>query len=561
MSRPEAQDVLAILEPALAALPAPQGAALRIRARQAHACFPGHVCSPPCHDEPVLLLLQLAMHLDAPRGLSVLWLVFAARLPSKDQLDNLRWQLPRNAPFALAELIGDIEDLAVATAVDELRVLPPGTLLVDVTQTLRDPWYLTGIQRVVRGFLSSALGRDDLQLVHVDEEGRLVAVEAAAYLQRLDQGASRREGTPADLRQRLVSRGIALLLFARRPLLERLKADRQFATHPVVKAGRRAIRRLYREELRLPSASSRSLVVADGCTLLLIEVHMEASGVETLLKVTQQQGTRLAVVFYDAIPLSHPHYYQEVLLAGYLRYTRLLAAADVVLAISETSGSAARALRDLHPERSGRNHVQVVPLATGGLSVTSPGEVAGTVTTPLLLCVSSLEPRKNHVRLLRAATLVHRRGVEFHLILVAGSSWLSERIDRELTAAREAGLDVQVRRSINDEQLSALYTRARAAVFVSEVEGFGLPVAEALSHGTPVVCSDTGSIAEVAAAGGCLSVSAHDELAIADALERVLSDDVLHQRLTDEALLRPIRSWDDYADELLSGIQDRFRTA
>lgn len=85
-----------------------------------------------------------------------------------------------------------------------------------------------------------------------------------------------------------------------------------------------------------------------------------------------------------------------------------------------------------------------------------------------------------------------------------------------------------VRPSLND--LAALYAGAAAFVFPSWLEGFGIPLLEAMSHGTPIVASDRGSIPEVVGDAGVL-VDAEDAAALASALARILTSDTESMRL------------------------------
>jgi glycosyltransferase involved in cell wall biosynthesis len=93
---------------------------------------------------------------------------------------------------------------------------------------------------------------------------------------------------------------------------------------------------------------------------------------------------------------------------------------------------------------------------------------------------------------------------------------------------------------------------ARCTVFPSLNEGFGLPVAESLACGTPVVTSDFGSMAEIAADGGALLANPREDHSIAAALRTLLVDDAEHARLSQEARQRPTSSWDDYAARVWS---------
>ena len=101
----------------------------------------------------------------------------------------------------------------------------------------------------------------------------------------------------------------------------------------------------------------------------------------------------------------------------------------------------------------------------------------------------------------------------------------------------------------SDDQLWAAYTLARCTVFPSLDEGFGLPIAESLACGTPVITSNYGSMLELAADGGALLVDPRDDHDIARAIERLVTDDRLHAALREQALGRHDRTWDQYAEE------------
>jgi len=81
-------------------------------------------------------------------------------------------------------------------------------------------------------------------------------------------------------------------------------------------------------------------------------------------------------------------------------------------------------------------------------------------------------------------------------------------------------------------------------------EGYGLPVAESLAHGVPVITSDFGSTAEIGALGGALLVNPHDDDALTSAMRTLLSDGQTQRRLRQEIRSRPERTWQNYSDEL-----------
>jgi len=148
---------------------------------------------------------------------------------------------------------------------------------------------------------------------------------------------------------------------------------------------------------------------------------------------------------------------------------------------------------------------------------------------PFLLYVARIEhPAKNHVRLLEATAMLHQRGRRVTLAL-AGAPWT--RAEEVTSRVRHLHLEDAVRflGFVSDPDLDALYNAADALIFPSLVEGFGLPVLEALAAGLPVAASDRPPLSEEF--GGCYEPFDPEEPeAIAEAVVRLLDDNALRAR-------------------------------
>jgi glycosyltransferase involved in cell wall biosynthesis len=112
-------------------------------------------------------------------------------------------------------------------------------------------------------------------------------------------------------------------------------------------------------------------------------------------------------------------------------------------------------------------------------------------------------------------------------------------------------------RGMSDDELWQLIRDASFTVFISLHEGFGLPVAESLACGTPVLTTAYGSQGEIAAGGGALTVDPRDDTAVVDSLRRMLTDQELLSRLRAEAAERPTDTWSEYADGVSLALVDR----
>jgi len=155
---------------------------------------------------------------------------------------------------------------------------------------------------------------------------------------------------------------------------------------------------------------------------------------------------------------------------------------------------------------------------------------------PFVLHVSSLEPRKNQVRLVAAWERMRRAGFPGPLVMVGTDGWRTGPILARLESSRFAS-DILRLRSIGDEDLVALYGAATVTAFPSLSEGFGYPLLESMACGTPCVCSDHASLVELAA-GSAPHVPAHDEDALADAMLRLWRDADERARLAAAGLHR-----------------------
>lgn len=228
--------------------------------------------------------------------------------------------------------------------------------------------------------------------------------------------------------------------------------------------------------------------------------------------------------------------------------------ADLVLADSEATRHDLLAWLDLAPER--------VEVLYGGVGsefrpVTDAEEVRRVrrrygLDQPYLLTVSTLEPRKNLVRLLEAYALLRgRHSAAPDLVVAGGEGWLFEEIYRR---ADELRLRESVRflGYVPESDLPALLSQTRAFVFPSLYEGFGLPPLEAMACGVPVAASDAPCLPEVLG-DAALFFSPLDVSGMADALGRILTDEGLRADLISRGQRRArVFSWERAARQLLA---------
>jgi glycosyltransferase involved in cell wall biosynthesis len=182
-----------------------------------------------------------------------------------------------------------------------------------------------------------------------------------------------------------------------------------------------------------------------------------------------------------------------------------------------------------------------------------------------LLYVGTLQPRKNLSRLIEA--FGKSQTGEHQLVIAGKKGWL---YDDLFTQVSEQGLANRVLFTgfLPDEDKPALISGAAALVFPSLYEGFGFPVIEAMACGTPVVCSNTSSLPEVAgdpsASSGqaaALLVDPLDVDAIAAAIDRIVSDSVLRWTLIARGYIQAAQfTWQACARMILAVLEEAAQT-
>ncbi len=137
-----------------------------------------------------------------------------------------------------------------------------------------------------------------------------------------------------------------------------------------------------------------------------------------------------------------------------------------------------------------------------------------------LLCVSTLHPHKNHVRLIRAFAKFQQRHPDYHLVLAGIRGFAVKEIEAEIVA-HNLTTSVRITGWIPQADLFDLYASAAGMVYPSTFEGFGMPVIEAMAARVPLACSNIEPLHGLV--GGCaIEFDPLNEDAIAQALDRLI---------------------------------------
>lgn len=236
----------------------------------------------------------------------------------------------------------------------------------------------------------------------------------------------------------------------------------------------------------------------------------------------------LAFMRYPQAAMPSLHHYLNVVVP------RSISRADHLIADSHNT---ALDLESTWPQLEGR--ISVVQGAVDLCAFHSVSDVGALDDTrqkyaigdrPYIFALSTLEPRKNYPRLIRAYHAArHDSGLPHRLVIGGKKGWLFDEI---FATVRELGMeeDVHFPGFVDDADLPALYSGAEFFAYPSLYEGFGLPIIEALACGTPVLTSDNSCLPE-AGGEGALYVDAESVESIAEGIVRLATQPELRAGL------------------------------
>lgn len=330
----------------------------------------------------------------------------------------------------------------------------------------------------------------------------------------------------------------------------------------------------YEEEVRLlcsyggPDASKIKYRSKEGQTRYLLDnareafigrkIHLftETVNYKILQKATEyfhSNGIAVAAVFHDAIAVLRPELCAKEVSENHKKYMLELAKCDAVIP------TAAHNQKDLEQYWEA-NTISRTNVFTAELAAEMDGvgraknkvKVLNDAIT--ILFVSTLEPRKNHIRFLKAFERMLRQHpdleqkVQLHLIgnRYTGNDEIPDFVEHFCIRHK----NVHWLGVVDDEILKNEYADCTFTVYPSEIEGFGMPVIESLWFGKPCLCNCNGSIGELGSRGGCCLTDVLSEESMSDSLYKMVTDKEYLIHLQHEAVEREITTWDQYADSV-----------
>ncbi len=311
-----------------------------------------------------------------------------------------------------------------------------------------------------------------------------------------------------------------------------------------------------RSNVRALFESASPCIARPGDVFVATGAFWAVGGMGKLVQELKNSGVAIGLFVHDIIPISHPEYFHRRAVKIFVKAAvEVLGLADFILTSSnynKTSLAKYRSARGLKTIP-----IDVVPLAHELSRPVNPASeigdvIAGLAETEFVLCVGTIEVRKNPAYLLNIWKLMVQSGrANIPTLVFAGrNGWLVRDFIEQLKACDYLDGRIALLHDVTDPELDVLYRRCLLTMSPSFDEGWGLPVGESLAYGKVCIASAVGGIPEV---GGRFVdyVDPYNAYSGLEQLLRYLDDPKLRRRReTTIARHFELRSWQQFAGDV-----------
>lgn len=473
------------------------------------------------------------------------YLLILARYPHPEELEDSVQSL-RNTSLStlLSNLASSREYSRLIKSHIEFRLVVPDPerLMVDISHTILYP-HLSGIQRVVLFLCSEWIEREapvDFFVMRNDApRPSLVTPEERKHFFNWTHRFSRNKSKSS---------------------LSRWKNKIQDLSPRVIRRLKKFYFQTTKQKAYLDSANRSALSVKPEVLnvlvllkhkILLPELCNQLERIDFYLSLKRSlPKNRFSMVIFDFTPIFYPEYS-----AMGNNYLKLLRVVDKISCISlDIEKQTQHMLACVEGKRDVVVETHDLPGMLNIQNATSDKtqEVA-LENYPYILCVGTIEPRKNQIALLRASVNLMQEGLKYKLIFAGNPGWMAKKFLSALSEAHEQKFDIEMRQSVSENELINLYQNCAFTVFCSHAEGFGLPIVESLRFGKAVVVSERGCMRDIAnEIGGCHFIDPDRQESIENAIRLLLTNEEYVRRLEKSINFESWPDWGEYSDQLLA---------
>jgi len=297
-----------------------------------------------------------------------------------------------------------------------------------------------------------------------------------------------------------------------------------------------------------PTIKAPSITINESDILLGVDVFWELGFFEAIKAYKEKYKIYFFLLIYDIIPLLFPQYYRDQIPKKFKKYFSQTSVYDAILTTSYANVNQIKQLDENIYKGIKTKPIGVFTLGSDirPLNVSKTNEHLEHITkdSEVYLMVGTIEPRKNHDLVLNAFEKIWERDLSKKLVIVGRIGWLCQHTLKRIKSSKYYNKNLFMFNQLNDQDLTFLYKNAKAVIVASAIEGFGLPLVEAMYYNIPVIASDIEVFREVGK-----QYPIYFSLSNIDSLINAINS--VNSKKFDSVSFKPY-TWDESVKELIS---------
>jgi len=355
-------------------------------------------------------------------------------------------------------------------------------IYVDITELYLWRGKATGIIRVIEEIAIQIAKDNDVDATFIVWSGHLRSfckVDLAEAIASSQTESKRKSSKAANLKKPTVINGVRI---------------------PLSRTVKKIIIRPKAETIKLPSRKYKVKIQPNSIMFMPHGgVWSSSKYLKEVLSLNKTKAVDLVPIIYDFSPVVQPQFCSHGIRKVFKQHMRnLLPKAKLILSISENTAKDGKEwLESYGVSNPNIKTIRLGDEISSNISGVKPPKKE--LPSNFILCVGTIEARKNHASLYYAYKLASENNLDLApIVLVGRKGWLAEDIYEEMTVDPSLKDKFIFLHNTSDGEMVWLYQNAMFSVYPSFYEGWGLPVAESLARGVPCIASNTSSIPEIA---------------------------------------------------------------